>query len=200
MLECDPKLHKNILQKEKQSDKKHSELYLLHRERMRLPGKPEKEMWNNTVFSDFLQWSLRQPAALLCTNAKLCTCLCTSNTLSLLHHSIWSISIQASIILLPAVPAITEAAVVKKLQELWHCSPKSLFLRILPSWFVHCRYQASRQMSLLQNTGFGYSEVRKFSQASRAMHSKLEEVIGMQFPNLSSTQWQPPENCSAIAQ
>lgn len=49
-----------------------------------------------TVFSDFLEWSLQQPATLLCTNAKLCLCLCTSNTLSLLHHSTWWISIQAS--------------------------------------------------------------------------------------------------------
>lgn len=135
------------------------------------------------MFSDFLEWSLQQPATLLCTNAKLCTCLCTSNTLTLLHHSTWWISIQESIILLPAVPAITEVALATKLQEGWHCLPNSsLFLRILPSSFELCRYQTGRQMSLLQNTGSGYSQLRKFSQASRAMHPNLKRSLGHNFP------------------
>lgn len=148
---------------------------------MRLPGKPES-VKQYTVFSDFLEWSLQQPAILLCTNAKLCTCLCTSNSLPLLHHSIWWISIQTSILLLPAVPVVTEVALATNPQEGWCRKPKSFSLRILPSCFRLCRYQAGRQMSLLQSTRFDYSQMKKFSQASRPCIQNLKRWLGCNFP------------------
>lgn len=96
-----------------------------------------------TAFEYFLPLFLQQPAALRCTtksNAKLCTCLCSSNTQSLLYHRIRWLDIQASIYsLLRQWPQT-------KLQGGWHClSETCLFLRTLPTCFGFCRYQVCQQ-------------------------------------------------------
>lgn len=74
-------------------------------------------------------------------------------------------------------------------------------LSTLPTCFGFWRYQAGRQRCLCCRTPdlAAYIWEKIFQILTRAMHPEFLEIIGTQFPNLSSIHKQPIENCKDVS-